>query len=122
MKAIACFAAIACVACSSPPGEAGGRNTDFDAPCVEFFKSKSPKVKAVEARDSFEKRGMVVVELAPPVTQVNPAVKGAVPDSPAAARHAPAESPALGHCIVDPADGSMRLSSAYDHSWDKDAP
>jgi hypothetical protein len=117
MKKIVCLAAVAVSACGEPEA---GRDTAFDAPCIEFFKSKTNTSGDILARDSWAKKGMIVVELARAPAAVNAAVKGAIPDSPAAAKYANVENPAVAHCIVNPEDGSMKLPTAFDHSWEKD--
>lgn len=114
------FGIFAITACSPAQDGVPERNTAYDGPCVEFFKSKSPKAGDVSVRDSWEKKGMVVVELVGPAAAVNPIAKGAIPDSPAAAKHQ-TTTPAAGHCIVNPANGTMRLPTDFDHSWERDA-
>lgn len=115
------LAVSALTACSAAPEGGIERNSTFDGACLEFFRTKSPAAGDVVVRDSWEKRGVIVVEIAKPSTAVNPIAKGAVPDSPAAAKHAAPVSPAVAHCLVNPEDGSLRLASEFDHSWEKDA-
>ena len=122
MRKLIAFSILALSACSEATEEEQGRETKYDTPCLEYFASKNPNTRDIVVRDSYEKRAMVVVELAKPDAPANPALKGAVPDSPAAAKQAAVQKPAAAHCIVNPADGSMRLSSSFDHSWERDTP
>ena len=121
MRAFVCLATLAITACSAAPGGEKGRNSTYDGPCLQFFKSKSAMAGDIIVRDSWEQKGMIIVEFARPAAAVNPAAKGVLPGSAAAAKQAAPQTPAVGHCLVNPQDGTMRLPSAFDRSWNKDA-